>query len=150
MSTQTLPPWPMYLGASRHHARRVRGDGHRDRDRRIERVRREHVGPGARAVRRAGARPARPAGETTVSPVGQRVADRGRAADGRRRSAIGLETMIVSVPVSPRTNMAGECVASIPSASGATNQCAGGVPARSRKLYGTGFVACGIGVAEDT
>ena len=50
----------------------------------------------------------------------------------------------------PRVNTAGVCVASMPSASGATNQSAGGVPARSRKLYGTGFTACGIGSPEDT
>ena len=59
-----------------------------------------------------------------------------------------LLTRIVNVPARPRNN--GVCVASIPRPSGATNHCAGGVPARSRKLYGTGLVICAIGASVDT
>src|SRR5262249_53157436 len=69
----------------------------------------------------------------------------GSASDGVSSRFV---TVIVIVPLPPR--LIGECVASMPSPSGATNHCAGGVPARSRKLYGTGLVICGIGVSEGT
>src|SRR3954470_9052597 len=66
--------------------------------------------------------------------------------------SLGVSSRFVTVtdsePLRPRAS--GVCVASIPSPSGATNHCAGGVPARSRKLYGTGLVICGIGASLET
>src|SRR4051795_6179224 len=67
---------------------------------------------------------------------------------GWRGGASGWVPVTDSEP--PRPRASGVCVASIPSPSGATNHCAGGVPGRSRKLYGTGLVICGIGAPEDT
>ena len=82
----------------------------------------EHVQPGPDAD--TGFKPVGIASVTvTVDPP------TGSASDGSSRR---LETTIVIVPFSPR--LIGECVASIPSPSGATNHVAGGVPARSRKL----------------
>ena len=61
-----------------------------------------------------------------------------------------LLTVSVIVPVPPRTNTAGACVAATRSGCGTITNGDGGVPSRTSGTYGTGLRTCGIGFADGT